>query len=69
MALNRLDKLIALNCNVSRKDARELIRDGKVKVNGKVVLRAEELTDSSLDEIDVKGSDFTARKHIYLKAI
>ena len=66
MALNRLDKLIALNCNVSRKDARELIRDGKVKVNGKVVLRAEELTDSSLDEIDVKGFDFTARKHIYL---
>ena len=33
MALNRLDKLIALNCNVSRKEARELVKSGKVKGN------------------------------------
>ena len=29
MGLKRLDKLIALNCNVSRKEARQLIKDSK----------------------------------------
>ncbi len=66
MSLSRLDKMIALNCNVSRKEARELIKEGKVKINGKTTLRAEELIDTALDEIAVKGYDFTAKKHIYI---
>ena len=48
MGLKRLDKLIALNCNVSRKEARTLIKDAAVTVNGRCVLRAEELVDSYL---------------------
>lgn len=66
MGLKRLDKLIALNCNVSRKDARKLIKDAAVKVNSRVVLRAEELVDADADNIDVKGYNFTAKEHIYI---
>ena len=66
MALKRLDKLIALNCNVSRKEARALIKDGAVKLNGVFVLRAEELIDTAKDDIDVKGYNFTLRDHIYI---
>lgn len=66
MSLSRLDKLIALNCNVSRKEAREIIKDGKVTVNGRLMLRAEELIDSALDEVSVKGFDFTLKNHIYI---
>ncbi len=66
MGLKRLDKLIALNCNVSRKDARKLIKDAAVTVNSRVCLRAEELVDGDVDDITVKGYDFTAKEHIYI---
>ncbi len=66
MGLKRLDKLIALNCNVSRKDARKLIKDSAVTVNSRVCLRAEELVDPETDDIDVKGYNFTAKEHIYI---
>lgn len=66
MGLKRLDKLIALNCNVSRKEARTLIKDASVTLNGRVVLRAEELVDPESDEIAVKGYNFTAKEHIYI---
>ena len=66
MGLKRLDKLIALNCNVSRKEARTLIKDAAVTVNGRCVLRAEELVDVEVDDIDVKGYNFTAKEHIYI---
>ncbi len=66
MGLKRLDKLIAVNCNVSRKDARKLIKDAAVKVNGSVVLRAEELIDVETDDVDVKGYNFTIKDHIYI---
>lgn len=66
MGLKRLDKLIALNCNVSRKEARKLIKDAAVCVNSKVILRAEELVDPEVDDISVKGFNFTAKEHIYI---
>jgi ribosomal protein S4 len=62
MGLKRIDKLIALNCNVSRKDARNLIKDGAVTVNSRVCLRAEELVDAEVDDISVKGYNFTAKE-------
>lgn len=66
MGFKRLDKLIALNCNVSRKDARKLIKDGAVSVNSRAALRAEELVDPDVDDIDVKGYNFTAKDHVYI---
>lgn len=66
MALKRLDKLIALNCNVSRKEARQLIKDGAVTVNGRIMLRAEELIESESDDVTVKGYNFTLKDHVYI---
>ena len=66
MGLKRIDKLIALNCNVSRKDARKLIKDAAVTVNSRVCLRAEELVDPDVDDISVKGYNFTAKDHVYI---
>lgn len=66
MGLKRIDKLIALNCNVSRKDARKLIKESAVTVNSRVCLRAEELVDPEVDDIDVKGYNFTAKDHVYI---
>jgi len=64
--MKRIDKLIALNCNLSRKEARQLIKNRDVSVNGKTVLRAEELVNTEQDEVNVKGYDFTLRDHIYI---
>lgn len=66
MNLKRLDKIIALNCNVSRKEARKLIKDAAVQVNGRSVMRAEELIDVDADEINVKGHNFTLKEHVYI---
>ena len=66
MAAERLDKLIALHCNLSRRDARKLIKDGAVSVNGTPALRAETSVDTDSDELSVKGQTFTIKKHLYL---
>lgn len=66
MPVERLDKLIALNCGVSRRDARRLIKDGSVSVNGAVALRAETAVDTDADTVDVDGYDFSLREHVYI---
>ncbi|MBR0121239.1 MAG: rRNA pseudouridine synthase, partial [Clostridia bacterium] len=66
MSIQRLDKIISLNCSVSRRDARKLIKDGKVSVNGLPALRAETPVETQTDEIDVDGFDFTVKEHIYI---
>lgn len=66
MSLKRIDKLIALNCNVTRKEARQLIKDGVVSVNGNMIYRAEELVDSACDTVTVQGHTFCLKDHIYI---
>ncbi len=65
MASQRLDKLISVNCGVSRRDAKKLIKDGKVRVNG-AVQTAEALIEPETDVIEVDGFDLTVREHIYI---
>ncbi|MBR4767125.1 MAG: rRNA pseudouridine synthase [Clostridia bacterium] len=66
MPSQRLDKIISLNCSVSRRDARKLIKEGKVSVNGQAALRAETAVDTQSDEIAVDGFEFTVKEHIYI---
>ncbi len=66
MSVKRLDKTIALHCNVSRKDARMLIKNGAVKVNGAAVLRADAAVETTADVIEVNGHTFELKEHLYL---
>lgn len=66
MAMHRLDKLIALHCNVSRRDARRLIKDGAVCVNGALADHAQALIDTDNDTVAVKGHEFELKEHIYI---
>lgn len=66
MASDRLDKLISLNCGVSRRDARKMIKDGKVRINGAVALRAETLVNTDTDIISAEGYDLTLKEHVYI---
>lgn len=66
MAQERLDKLISLNCNVSRREARQLIKDHAVTVDGSFDLRAESIIDTDCARITVNGHSFDLREHIYI---
>lgn len=66
MAIQRLDKITALNCSVSRRDARKLIKEGRVSVNGEVALRAETEIDTENDTISVDGVNYEIKEHVYI---
>ena len=63
--MERLDKTVAQNLNITRKEARSLIKGGLVSVDGKV----EKAVDFKLDEsskLTVNGKEVNAEKHVYI---
>lgn len=65
MKQERLDKIIATQFNVSRRDARIAIRRGKVKVCGKTVRDFGLLTNID-SEISFDGQALNYKEHIYI---
>ena len=55
MAAQRLDKIIASTGRWSRREVKELVRQGRVTVNGAAARSAEEKTDPATAEITVNG--------------
>lgn len=66
MSIQRLDKLISANCLVSRTDAKKLIKDGLVAVNGITAVRPEQQVDTANDVLTVDGTECEIREHIYI---
>lgn len=64
--MQRLDKIVALNCGVSRTDAKKLIKNGAVSVNGAVVLKGEASVDPQADSISVNGKSINIKEHVYI---
>lgn len=61
----RLNKYIASSGTTSRRGADELIKEGKVKVNGKIIMTPGiEITEK--DVIEVRGQKITAQEKIYI---
>lgn len=65
MKQERLDKIIATQFNMSRRDARIAIRRGKVKVDGKTVRDFGMLTNID-SEIFFDGQALNYKEHIYI---
>ena len=66
MVVERLQKIIAQAGIASRRKAEELIIDGKVKVNGKVVTELGTKADPLKDEIEVNGKLIKQEKLVYI---
>lgn len=67
MDVQRLDKFIASQLEgVSRKDARELIRRGEIKINGDAAKAPEQKIDADADEISVSGIVIGYKKYLYI---
>ena len=55
MGMERMDKLLASTGLWSRKEVKEMVRRGRVQVNGVAVAKAEDKADPERDEIRVDG--------------
>ncbi|NLA76239.1 MAG: rRNA pseudouridine synthase, partial [Clostridiales bacterium] len=66
MPLERLDKIIASQGELSRADVKKLLKDGLVAVNGTAVHDVAFKADVERDEISVRGKPIRNRRHIYI---
>lgn len=62
----RLDKIIASQFNISRKDAKIGIRKGKASVDGQVLKNPAELIYPEIQKIEYEGQVLEYKKYIYL---
>ena len=66
MAAQRLDKIIASTGRWSRREVKELVRQGRVTVNGAAARSAEEKTDPETAEITVNGEALPWRQYTWV---
>ena len=64
--MERLDKILVSQGIGSRKEVRELIKNGEVCVNGEVIRKADFKADPENSSITVKGQAVNYSKHIYI---
>lgn len=66
MALQRLDKLIASMGKYSRREVKQLVREGRVLVDGRIAASAEEKCDGEQAHIVVNGEALGYARFTYL---
>ena len=66
MAQERLDKIIASMGRYSRREVKQLVKEGLVLVDGKIARSAEEKYDAETAEITVSGEAFSYRRFSYV---
>ncbi|MBR5321379.1 MAG: rRNA pseudouridine synthase [Clostridia bacterium] len=64
--MERLDKILASQGTLSRRDVKEIIKKGRVTLNGKVVRDSAVKVDLNADVIVIDGEQLTLKKHIYI---
>ncbi len=64
--MDRLDKTVAKQMNLSRSGARQLIRSGAVELNDKKIFAADEQIDINSDELKIGGKTVTVRRYLYI---
>ncbi len=66
MARIRLDKFISSQLNITRSDAKKLLRQKSVSVNNALCVKGEMQIDTSSDEIRVNGCAIEYKEFIYI---
>ncbi len=66
MGMVRLDKLIADSGAASRSQARDMIRSGRVSINGEAICRPEFKTDDSSARVCIDGQPIRSVKNVYI---
>lgn len=64
--MDRLDKTVAKQMNISRSGAMALIRSGSGRGDGKKIFAADEQLDINSDELKINGKTVTVRRYLYI---
>lgn len=64
--MERLDKILASQGTLSRRDVKEIMKKGRVSVNGNVVKDSSFKVDINKDEVCLDGEKILLKKHIYI---
>lgn len=64
--MERLDKIISNQIGYSRKEVKELVRQGRVLINGKEALKSDVKVDILVDKICVDDEEIFFKKYVYL---
>lgn len=64
--MERIDKLLASQGAMSRKDVKEMIKKGRVAVNNTVIKNSDYKVDAENDAVTVDGEALLLKKHIYI---
>ncbi|MGD8189147.1 pseudouridine synthase [Brevibacillus ginsengisoli] len=64
--MERLQKVLAQAGVASRRNCEEIIKEGRVRVNGAIVTELGTKVDPSIDEIEVDGKVIRREKHLYI---
>ena len=64
--MERLDKILASQGTLSRRDVKEIIKKGRVTLNGKAVRDSAVKVDLNVDVVVIDGEQLTLKKHIYI---
>ncbi len=64
--MERLDKILASQGSLSRKEVKEMIRKGRISLNGAVVKDSAVKVDENSDTVSVDGVEIMLKKHIYI---
>ena len=62
----RIDKFLCDMGQGSRKDVKQLLKDGKVLVNGSIIKKPETHIKENEDKIICNGKEILYKKYIYL---
>ncbi len=66
MAIIRLDKFLSSQLNISRTDAKKLLRQKGVKVNDISVIKGEFQLDTLKDKVSVNGKYIVYKEYVYI---
>lgn len=66
MPLERIDKIVSNQCNITRSEVKKLLKKGQVVANGQVVKDAKTKFDTDTVKVVVEGRSIEYKKHIYL---
>lgn len=64
--MERIDKIIVAQTQYSRKEAKELLKQKRVRVNGEIIYKSETKINSEDAEITIDGKKVQIKKYIYL---
>ncbi|MBQ4572766.1 MAG: rRNA pseudouridine synthase [Clostridia bacterium] len=64
--MERLDKILASQGTLSRKEVKEMIRKGRIQLNGTVIKDSSVKVDENKDSVTVDGTEITLKRHIYI---